>query len=105
MINLIRLAGRLAHRRPNRLAELSRRRLQSYLRGVGSAKANCGDFSQDQFAALEPYLIEENGQKSFYSNVAGAGNKISSATLATISKVSLIYKKKKAVPTLPQVTF
>ena len=73
------------------MAELSRRRLQSYLRGVGSAKANCGDFNQDQYAALEPYLIEENGQKSFYSNVGDAGNKISPATLATISKVSVIY--------------
>ena len=32
-----------------------------------------------------------NGQKSFYSNVGDAGNKISPATLATISKVSVIY--------------
>ena len=46
------------------------------MRGVGSAKANCGEFNKNsQFNKLKDYLIEENGEKSFYSNRAEAGNK------------------------------
>ena len=62
--------------------------------GVGSAKANCGDFNNAQYAAFEPYLIEERGSKSFYSNVASAGNKIPDPSLATVTnKVSFICLK------------
>ena len=54
--------------------------------GVGSAKANCGEFNNAQYTAFEPYLIEENGSKSYFSNVSNAGNKLSDSSLASITK-------------------
>ena len=79
-------AGRLDVRRPNRARQLHQKRLENFLRGVGSAKANCGEFNKNsQYQIMKEYLIEENGRKAFYSNKADAGNKISQNSLDKIT--------------------